>query len=150
MLYSKSIKFMYYPRRHRRKLNVHKTFRGRPGRFLNVLCTFNLRPNVLCLQGYVFPLKRTWICLVVNVDFKLVFHNFTFSLVYFFREEDALFRFFVIPFYFLSNKFDTKYIGILSLSYWDIKIFFLRFFFFILCLIKWGFVALQLKANSTR
>ena len=28
----------------RRKLNVHKTFRRRPGRFLNVLRTFNLRP----------------------------------------------------------------------------------------------------------
>ena len=27
-----------------RKLNVHKTFRRRPGRLLNVLCTFNLRP----------------------------------------------------------------------------------------------------------
>ena len=26
------------------KLNVHKTCRRRPGRFLNVLCTFNLRP----------------------------------------------------------------------------------------------------------
>ena len=26
------------------KLNVHKTFRRRPGRLLNVLCTFNLRP----------------------------------------------------------------------------------------------------------
>ena len=26
------------------KLNVHKAFRGRPGRLLNVLCTFNLRP----------------------------------------------------------------------------------------------------------
>ena len=32
------------PRRHRRKLNVHKTFRRRPGRVLNVLCTFNLLP----------------------------------------------------------------------------------------------------------
>ena len=28
-----------------RKLNVHKTFRRRPGRLLNVLCTFNLRPG---------------------------------------------------------------------------------------------------------
>ena len=28
----------------RRKLNVHKTFRRRPGRLLNVLCTFNLLP----------------------------------------------------------------------------------------------------------
>ena len=27
-----------------RKLNVHKTFRRRPGRLLNVLCTINLRP----------------------------------------------------------------------------------------------------------
>ena len=27
-----------------RKLNIHKTFRRRPGRHLNVLCTFNLRP----------------------------------------------------------------------------------------------------------
>ena len=27
-----------------RKLNVHKTFRRRPGRLLNVLCTSNLRP----------------------------------------------------------------------------------------------------------
>ena len=26
-----------------RKLNVHKTFRTRPGRLLNVLCAFNLR-----------------------------------------------------------------------------------------------------------
>ena len=27
-----------------RKLNLHKTFRRRPGRLLNVLCTLNLRP----------------------------------------------------------------------------------------------------------
>ena len=27
-----------------RQLNVHKTFRRRPGGLLNVLCTFNLRP----------------------------------------------------------------------------------------------------------
>ena len=27
-----------------RKLNIHKTFRRRPGRLLNVLCTFNVRP----------------------------------------------------------------------------------------------------------
>ena len=26
------------------KLNIHKTFKRRPGRLLNVLCTFNLRP----------------------------------------------------------------------------------------------------------
>ena len=33
-----------YPVDTGRKLNVHKTFRRRPGRFLNVLCTFNLHP----------------------------------------------------------------------------------------------------------
>ena len=27
-----------------RKLKVHKTFRRRPGRFLSVLCTINVRP----------------------------------------------------------------------------------------------------------
>ena len=27
-----------------RKLNIHKTFRRRPGRLLKVLCMFNLRP----------------------------------------------------------------------------------------------------------
>ena len=27
-----------------RKLNVHKMFSRRPGRLLNILCTFNLRP----------------------------------------------------------------------------------------------------------
>ena len=34
----------YYPIDTGRKLNVHKTFRRRPERLLNVLCTFNLRP----------------------------------------------------------------------------------------------------------
>ena len=36
-----------------RKLNVHKMFRRRPGRLLNVFCAFNLRPvfTGLVLQG---------------------------------------------------------------------------------------------------
>ena len=33
-----------YPVDTGRKLNVHKTFRRRPERLLNVLCMFNLRP----------------------------------------------------------------------------------------------------------
>ena len=33
-----------FPADRGRKLNVHKTFRRRPGRLLNVLCTFSLRP----------------------------------------------------------------------------------------------------------
>ena len=39
-----------------RKLNLHKTFRRRPGRLLNVLCTLNLRPvsreSIEDLQNY--------------------------------------------------------------------------------------------------
>ena len=37
------------------KLNIHKTLRLCPGRLLNVLCTFNLRPvstgNVQCMAS---------------------------------------------------------------------------------------------------
>ena len=36
-----------------RKLNVHQTFRRRPGRLLNVLCTFSLRPVSIGLQVYI-------------------------------------------------------------------------------------------------
>ena len=32
------------PLNKRRKSNIYRTFRGRPGRALDVLCTFNLRP----------------------------------------------------------------------------------------------------------
>ena len=38
------IPVQHYPVDTGRKLNAHKTFRRRPGRLLNVLCTFNLRP----------------------------------------------------------------------------------------------------------
>ena len=59
------------------KLNVHKAFRRRPGRLLNVLCTFSLRPvsrvdlwakgparflNLSCVQGVESSLIK---------DFKL-------------------------------------------------------------------------------
>ena len=33
-----------YPVDTGRQLNIRKTFRRRPGRLLNILCTFNLRP----------------------------------------------------------------------------------------------------------
>ena len=36
-------RYIYNPLHKGRKLNVHKTFRRRHGRLLNVLCTFNLR-----------------------------------------------------------------------------------------------------------
>ena len=36
--------FPHYPLETGRKLNVHKTFRSRPGRLLTILCPFNLHP----------------------------------------------------------------------------------------------------------
>ena len=39
-----NIIMVFFPVDTGRKLNVHKTFRRRLGRLLNVLCTFNLRP----------------------------------------------------------------------------------------------------------
>ena len=44
-----------------RKFNVHKSFRRRPGRLLNVLCTFNLRP------------VSTGLCAVTNIFFSFFF-----------------------------------------------------------------------------
>ena len=50
-----------YPVDTGRKLNVHKTFRKRPGRLLNVLCTFNLRPvsTGYASRPHVIKAKRT-------------------------------------------------------------------------------------------
>ena len=44
-----------------RKLNVHKTFRGRPGHLLNVLCTFNLCPVSTGFSTF-FPFHKLQIC----------------------------------------------------------------------------------------
>ena len=41
---SKLLSWFYFPVDTGPKLNVHKTFRRRPGRLLSVLCTFNLCP----------------------------------------------------------------------------------------------------------
>ena len=51
-----------YPVDTGRKLNVHKTFRRRPGRLLNVLCTFNLRPvSTGYLESFEGPrMSRAW------------------------------------------------------------------------------------------
>ena len=44
-----------YPLNKGRKLNVRKTFRGRHGGLLNVLCTLNLRP---VSRGILISFKR--------------------------------------------------------------------------------------------
>ena len=53
-----------------RKLNVHKTFRRRPGRLLNVLCTFNLRPVSTGLSTTLILSQRK--CFVVYVTVNIV------------------------------------------------------------------------------
>ena len=54
-----------YPVGTGRKLSVHKTFRRHPGRLLNVLCTFNLRP---VSSGYVVIIKKSF-------DVQLQYHS---------------------------------------------------------------------------
>ena len=65
-----------------RKLNVHKTFRRRPGRLLNILSTFNLRPvstGILLHENYdkhkYFNRVTKWIArpfrLVNNTDLAI-------------------------------------------------------------------------------
>ena len=46
----------YWPVDTGHKLNVHRTFRKRPGRLLNVLYTFNLRPLSMgcCVTGFTY------------------------------------------------------------------------------------------------
>ena len=67
-----------------RKLNVHKTFRRRPGCLLNVLCTFNLRPvstGMNCFSSYFF-INNLWSGLKYSLTLKATIlktkrHSFT-------------------------------------------------------------------------
>ena len=67
-----------------RKLNVHKTFRRHPGRLLNVLCTFNLRPvstgitetNHCCGKLRLGELEHK----SLNVSVKLILSIITFLI----------------------------------------------------------------------
>ena len=68
-----------------RKLNVHKTFRRRPGRLLNVLYTFNLRPVSTGKFQYCIRMRRNYIgvwfrpkILLIESKFQLKwFYNIT-------------------------------------------------------------------------
>ena len=47
------------------KLNVHKTFRRRPGRLLNALCTFKLRPvsrQCTFVRHFCLVIRIAYIC----------------------------------------------------------------------------------------
>ena len=52
-----------------RKLNVHKPFRRRPGRLLNVLSTFNLRPVSIGQWEFGY-------CLLTNLPRIIVARDF--------------------------------------------------------------------------
>ena len=64
-LLTSMLPFNYFPVDTGRKLNVHKTFRRRPGRLLNVLCMFSLRPVstgfLLTLFQFYFSFYFTFI-----------------------------------------------------------------------------------------
>ena len=68
-----------------RKLNVHKTFRRRPGRLLNILCTFNLRVYGVLLLLFLsvsslilryLLINPTTSSAVVYLHLVSYFHNF--------------------------------------------------------------------------
>ena len=56
----KKLRLALFPVDIKRNLNVHKMFRICPGRLLNVLCTFNLRP---VSTGLYYQVKE---------DFKII------------------------------------------------------------------------------
>ena len=57
-----------------RKLNVHKTFRRRPGRLLNVLYLFNLRP--------VSTRNKTMKIRISSGIYKTIYHSANYSLLF--------------------------------------------------------------------
>ena len=71
----KALNLVSYPVDTGRKLNVHKTFRRRPGRagrFLNVLCTFNLRPVFAGYRNHCQKLSPSQMYNRLKAGFELV------------------------------------------------------------------------------
>ena len=94
--------FTSYPVDRGRKLNVHKTFRRRPGRLLNVLCTFNLRPVSIV---YVTSFFMCVTCLHFLRAFVFFLHIFIFirgSLAFLFSRLVCLYFLRVLIFYVLT------------------------------------------------
>ena len=74
--------YFLYPLDTWRKGNVHKTFRNRPGRLLNILITFNLRP---VSRRYSMGNAKVWKRLLKRSDVKDVILRFLLLLwTYFF------------------------------------------------------------------
>ena len=71
------------------ELNVHKTFRRRPGRLLNVLCTSNSRP---CLHGEWTKHKIIFLKSANKYQITLQCHNFKNILIDDFLYHLVLYR----------------------------------------------------------
>ena len=75
-----------------RKLNVHKTFRRRPGCLLNLLCTFNLRPGSTVIMATLAfnELRGLFFIFGHEVEIENLFH---FRVVFiFYRPTDNSLR----------------------------------------------------------
>ena len=81
-----------------RKLNVHKTFRSRPGRLLNVLCTFSLLPvSTGTFHNIISKIDQGWIKLVnCLLSSTSVFH----------------WQFFMTYIFYISLTFEACYITV--------------------------------------
>ena len=64
----------------RRKLNVHKTFRRLAGRFLNVSCTFNLRP--VSTGKYAFDVLNFFTMDMCNLIFQASSLSFILQVIF--------------------------------------------------------------------
>ena len=70
------------------KLKVYRTFRKRPERLLNVLCTFNLRPQS---TGHIFYIKVSFSAVHLSVNkFDNVCLSETFLYSEFITDDDNL------------------------------------------------------------
>ena len=115
------------------KLNVHKTFRRRPGHLLNVLCTFNLRPVSTGFQrhknertfGFIFG-KRASLGILKSLiisETNIISRNSLNSVF------DVLFFRFLYELFFNNLRFVSAFFGFLlfidnleSLQFWLISI----------------------------
>ena len=108
------------PQRHKTKLNMHKAFRRRPGRLLNVLCMFNFRP---VSTGVVL-----WAFIVLS-DLKIFISDGTsLSLCMFFVQTLCLF---------VGQK---SYAFIWEISFHPSLLYFSRVFVLILKFLLWQIV----------
>ena len=81
-----------------RKLNVHQTFRRRPGRLLNVLCTFNLRPVSRGFAVVIWFFTFIWIRLL-TITFSSLYKYAT--LITYYESSTSFIRSFIRHFGFI-------------------------------------------------